>query len=380
MRVVIAIDKFKGSLSAPEVSAHLTAGLLTADPSLTVDALAVADGGEGTLEAALQAGFVRHPVTVAGPTGLPISAAIAVQGNNAIIETALACGLEVLPDGVRDALGATSLGAGQLIRAALDLGCREIIIGVGGSACTDGGAGLLVGLGARLRDQNGADLMLGGGALARLADINLDGLHPGIASTQFVVASDVNNPLLGVRGAAAVYSPQKGASPDDVVLLEAALTNYSRVLIDTIGADASRAVSSPGAGAAGGIGYAAMVVLRARRESGIDFVRELTRLEDRLEGADLVITGEGSLDDQSLEGKTPFGVAESAARKGVAAVAVCGRTTLSEQQLADIGFVRTFSLMDIQPDAEKSMSDAAALLEQVGTAIGRAMHDLTSGT
>lgn len=378
MRVVIAIDKFKGSLSASEVTKHLISGLLSADSSLIVDALAVADGGEGTLEAALVAGFTRHPVTVAGPTGMPVDAAIAVQGDKAIIETALACGLQALPDGVVDPLGATSLGAGQLIRAALDLGCREIVVGVGGSACTDGGAGLLVGLGARLRDKDGVDLALGGGALARVVDIDLDGLHAGIGSTQFVLAGDVSNPLLGVRGAAAVYAPQKGASPDEVMLLEAALTNYANVFIDEVGADALRALSASGSGAAGGIGFAVIVALHARRQLGIDFVRELTRLDDRLEGADLVITGEGSLDDQSLEGKTPFGVAKSAARMGVAAVAVCGRTTLSEQQLTGIGFTRTLSLMDLEPDAAKSISGAAALLEQTGKTVGLSMRELTS--
>ena len=378
MRVVIAIDKFKGSLSASEVTKHLISGLLSADSSLIVDALAVADGGEGTLEAALVAGFTRHPVTVAGPTGMPVDAAIAVQGDKAIIETALACGLQALPDGVVDPLGATSLGAGQLIRAALDLGCREIVVGVGGSACTDGGAGLLVGLGARLRDKDGVDLALGGGELARVVDIDLDGLHAGIGSTQFVLAGDVSNPLLGVRGAAAVYAPQKGASPDEVMLLEAALTNYANVFIDEVGADALRALSASGSGAAGGIGFAVMVALHARRQLGIDFVRELTRLDDRLKGADLVITGEGSLDDQSLEGKTPFGVAQSAARMGVAAIAVCGRTTLSEQQLTGIGFTRTLSLMDLEPDAAKSISGAAALLEQTGKTVGLSMRELTS--
>ena len=378
MRVVIAIDKFKGSLSASDATKHLTAGILSADFSLIVDALAVADGGDGMLDVALDAGFTRHPVTVVGPTGMPIQAAIAVQGDSAIIETALACGFGALPDGVADPLGATSLGAGQLIRAALENGCRKIVIGVGGSACTDGGAGLLVGLGARLRDSDGVDLALGGGALADLAAIDLDGLHPGIGSTQFVLASDVSNPLLGVRGAAAVYAPQKGASPDEVALLEAALANYANVFVDKIGAEASRAVAAAGSGAAGGIGFAVMVALHARRELGIDFVRELTHLEDRLKDADLVITGEGSLDVQSLEGKTPFGVAESAARMGVTAVAVCGRTTLSEKQLTRIGFARTFALMDLEPDATKSISGAGALLERIGKAIGLSMPEIIS--
>lgn len=220
------------------------------------------------------------------------------------------------------------------------------------------------------------DLALGGGALARLVDIDFAGLHPGIASTQFVLASDVSNPLLGARGAAAVYAPQKGASPDEVTILEAALTNYARVFVNKVGAEASRAVAAEGSGAAGGIGFAVMVALRARREPGIEFIRELTHLEDRIRDADLVITGEGSLDGQSLEGKTPFGVAESAVRMGVVVVAVCGRTTLSQRELARIGFARTFALMDLEPDAVRSIAGAAALLEQTGKTIALSLPEL----
>lgn len=380
MRVVIATDKFKGSLSAARVAEHLAAGLIAANSRVMVEALAIADGGEGTVDAALGAGFAPHRVTVSGPTGQPVDAVIAVRGREAVIEMAAASGLAVLPGGIPDALGATSRGTGQLIRAALDRGCTRIVLGVGGSACTDGGAGLLTGLGAGLLDDHGRELPPGGAALAQLAKVDLSGLDPRLHSSQIILASDVDNPLLGPTGAAAVFGPQKGADPEDARRLDTALTHYVTILEGEIGPAAVHAAAWAGSGAAGGVGYAAMAVLGALREPGIDVVQELTGLAARINGAGLVITGEGSLDEQSLSGKAPIGVARTASRAGVPVVAVCGRTTLDEHQLADAGFVRTYSLMQIQPDLAQCMSDAAALLERVGAAIGMDLDDLIART
>ncbi|MGO2685109.1 MAG: glycerate kinase, partial [Microbacterium sp.] len=305
MRIVVASDKFKGSLTAPEVASRVAAGARQVDPEIEILEIPVADGGEGTVDAAIAAGFDERRAQVTGPTGDEVTAGYAVRGAEAVIEMAQASGLDLLPGGRKDARGATSLGTGELIRAALDAGSRRIILGVGGSASTDGGAGLLQGLGARLLDVAGAELPLGGAALADLAEADLSGLDPRLAEAELVLASDVDNPLLGATGAAAVFGPQKGASPDDVTALDAALANFVEVLSRgrALPVPAAEAAQSPGAGAAGGVGFAALA-LGAERRAGIDVVLEFTRLAERLEGIDLVITGEGSLDEQSLMGKT----------------------------------------------------------------------------
>lgn len=383
MRIVIAPDKFKGSLSAPEVCAHLEKGLQRgAGNNLDVVRIPVADGGEGTLDAAVGSGFTRRSAVVAGPTGEPVTAEFAVRGNEAVIEMAAASGLALLPTralvdgrpGSTAARTATSLGTGQLIRAALDAGCNRIILGVGGSANTDGGAGVLQGLGAGLLDAAGTDLPAGGAALARLERIDFSGFEPRLKDTRFVLASDVDNPLLGAQGAAAIFGPQKGATQQDVGMLDAALARFVEVLAREIGSEgpsnrAFKAAEAPGAGAAGGVGYAAIAVLAATRRPGIDVVLEFTGLADRLAGADLVITGEGSLDEQSLLGKTPMGVARAAAAQGVPVIAVCGRTTLAEGQAVAAGFEDVYALTELESNVDRCIAEAAPLLEQLGTQI-----------
>ena len=389
MRIVIAPDKFKGSLSAPEVARHLDAGLQAATGhNLDVLRIPVADGGEGTLDAAVGSGFTRRSAMVSGPTGQPLRADFAVRGREAVIEMAAASGLAVLPGeggspGRPDsasARGATSLGTGELIRAALDAGCRQIILGVGGSANTDGGAGVLQGLGAQLLDADGNDLPPGGAALARLDRIDFSGFDSRLDEARFVLASDVDNPLLGAEGAAAIFGPQKGATAGDVGTLDAALQRFVDVLAAEIGPRAHRAADAPGAGAAGGVGYAAIAVLAATRRPGIDVVLEFTGLADRLDGADLVITGEGSLDEQSLLGKTPMGVARAAALAGVPVVAVCGRTTLTPQQQKDSGFRQVYPLTSLEAKVEICIAEAAPLLEQLGKHIGGELADLTQAS
>ncbi|WLQ07593.1 glycerate kinase [Arthrobacter oryzae] len=378
MRIVIAPDKFKGSLSAPDVARHLDAGLQSATGhNLEVLRIPVADGGEGTLDAAVGSGFTRRSAVVSGPTGQPLRADFAVRGREAVIEMAAASGLAVLPGGTLDAKGATSLGTGELIRAALDAGCRQIILGVGGSANTDGGAGVLQGLGAQLLDAEGNELPPGGAALARLDRIDFSGFDARLDEARFVLASDVDNPLLGTEGAPAVFGPQKGATPEDVATLDAALQHFVDVLAAEIGPRALKAADAPGAGAAGGVGYAAIAVLAATRRPGIDVVLEFTGLADRLAGADLVITGEGSLDEQSLLGKTPMGVARAAARAGVPVVAVCGRTTLTPSQQTDSGFRQVYPLTSLEAKVEICIAEAGPLLEQLGKHIGAALADLT---
>ncbi|MGX1159328.1 glycerate kinase [Arthrobacter sp. SLBN-100] len=383
MRIVIAPDKFKGSLSAPDVCTHLEKGLQRgAGGNLEVLRIPVADGGEGTLDAAVGSGFTRRSALVAGPTGERVTADFAVRGNEAVIEMAAASGLALLPAGAlvgglpgpTVARTATSLGTGQLIRAALDAGSNRIILGVGGSANTDGGAGLLQGLGARFLDARGNELPVGGAALAHLDRIDFTGFEPRLKDTRFVLASDVDNPLVGAQGAAAIFAPQKGAAQQDVDVLDAALARFVEVLAREIGPvgpnnRAIKAAEAPGAGAAGGVGYAAIAVLAATRRPGIDVVLEFTKLRQRLAGADLVITGEGSLDEQSLLGKTPMGVARAAAAQGVPVIAVCGRTTLEAGQASAAGFEDVYALTELESNVNRCIAEAAQLLEQLGTQI-----------
>jgi glycerate kinase len=378
MRVVVAPDKFKGSLEAPDVATALEAGIRSVDPSAEVLRLPVADGGEGTLEAALGAGFTPWPVTVTGPVGQPVEAEFALRDRTAVVEMALASGLAALPvdehgEPALDAGGATSRGTGELVRAALDAGAARVVLGVGGSACTDGGAGLLQALGARLLDAAGEELGRGGAALDRLDRVDLTGLDARLGRTEFVLAADVDHPLLGEHGAAAVFGPQKGAGPEQVHALDAALTVLRDRLADALGETALHAAEAPGAGAAGGVGYAALAVLGARRRPGVEVVLEFVGLAEQLAGADLVVTGEGSLDEQSLGGKTPLGVLETARTAGVPAVAVCGRTTLEPRVLREAGFLRTYALTELEPDPRTCMREAARLLESVGA---RLAHDL----
>ncbi|MCV2487742.1 glycerate kinase [Geodermatophilus sp. YIM 151500] len=371
MRVVVAPDKFKGSLGAADVAARVAAGLRSVAPGTDVRQIPVADGGEGTLAAAEAAGFRRVPVRVTGPTGRPLDSALAVRDRTAVVEMAAASGLAVLPGGRRAPLEASSLGTGELVRAALDRGCTEVVLGIGGSACTDGGAGLLVGLGARLLDADGVPLPPGGGALARLARVELDGLDARLRGTRVVLATDVDNPLLGERGAAAVYGPQKGATAADVAVLEAGLRRWVDALGAVLGPVAAEAAERPGAGAAGGLGHACLAVLGAVRRPGIEVVLDLTTFADLLPGAVLVVTGEGSLDAQTLHGKAPAGVAAAARAAGVPVVAVAGRCLLDAAALRAAGIDAAYALTDLESDVGRCMQHAGPLLERLGARIAR---------
>ncbi|MEU8587643.1 glycerate kinase [Streptomyces sp. NPDC048664] len=369
-RVLIAADKFKGSLTALEVAERVTAGLRSVVPGLQVEALPVADGGDGTVDAALAAGFERREVRVRGPVGDAVTAAFALRDGVAVVETAQASGLRRLPAGVLAPLTASTYGTGELLRAALDAGARTIVFGVGGSATTDGGAGMLCALGARLLDAGGEPVAPGGGGLAELAHADLSGLDRRLSSADLVLASDVDNPLTGPLGAPAVYGPQKGATPRDVAALDAALAHYAKVLAES-GCPAARAyATSPGAGAAGGLGFGALV-LGARFRPGIEVVLDVLGFAPALERASLVITGEGSLDRQTLHGKAPAGVAAAARAAGREVVAVCGRLDLPPEALARAGIRRAYPLTEVEPDVARCIADAGPLLERVAERIAR---------
>lgn len=362
----MAPDKFKGSLSAAEVAAAIAEGLRAGAPDVEVRRVPVADGGEGTLEAAMAAGFSRVPVSATGPVGRAVATAYARSADRAVVELADTAGLGRLPGGVPDALRASSTGVGEVIAAALEAGCRRIVVGIGGSASTDGGAGLLTPLGVRVLRADGSPVAPGGVGLLEAARLDLRGLHPDLATAEVVVASDVDNPLTGPRGAAEVYAPQKGATRDDVLLLDRALTRWADLVAATTGRDLR---DQPGAGAAGGVGFGLTAVAGARLGSGIDSLLDLLGFDEALADADLVITGEGSLDEQSLQGKAPVGVAAAAARAGVPTVAVCGRLLLSPEQVAGAGFVAAWSLADLEPEPAISMAKAHDLLVEVGRRI-----------
>ena len=380
--VVVAPDKFKGSLSADQVASTIADGFregflaaLPADtgpggpvPAVESTEIPVADGGEGTVEAALRsAGFEAVTTRVAGPTGDPVEATSARNGDVALVEMAQASGLDRLPGGTPAPLTAGTRGTGQLVRAALDAGAREVVLAVGGSAGTDGGAGILAALGARLLDARGRDLPDGGAALLDLDRIDLSGLDPRARAARWTLAADVDNPLLGPRGAAAVFGPQKGASPDDVALLDRALTRFADVLAATTGHDAR---DTPGAGAAGGTGLVALGLFAAARRPGVEVVLDLVGWERRATGADLVITGEGSFDEQSLGGKTPVGVAAAAARSGAPVVVLSGRRQLPEERWRAAGFADARSLTDLEPDPRVCVREAGPLLHRLARDLG----------
>ena len=361
--VVVAPDKFKGTLDAAEAAARIAAGIRRAAPGTDVRELPVADGGEGTLAAALAAGFRRVEVEAAGPTGLPAGAAIAVRDGTAVVELAQASGLALLPEGRPAPLTAGSYGTGQLVGRAVGLGARRVVLGLGGSACTDGGAGLVQALGAGLYDRDGAALRPGGAALRGLHRLDLAPLAARLAGVELVVACDVDNPLLGPRGAAAVYGPQKGADGADQAVLEQGLTHWAQSVAAATGRDVRDA---PGAGAAGGVGFAALALLGATMRPGIGLLLDLLGFDEAVRGARLVVTGEGCLDAQTLHGKAPAGVAAAAARAGVPVAAVAGRLELAEPQWRAAGFADAVALTDLAGRPGESLTRAGELAEAAG--------------
>jgi len=342
-RIVVAPDSFKESLSAVQAAEAIAAGVCDVLPQAQVLCIPMADGGEGSLDAVLATtrGH-RCRAQVTNANGQTIMADWGdLGGNKAFIEMATAAGLEQIPPQERCALHATSVGVGQLIVQALDAGARHLVLGLGGSACNDAGAGLLQALGARLLDQHGQPLPLGGAALARLARLDLSGLDPRLQDARFALAVDVDNVLCGAAGASAIFGPQKGASPQDVIQLDAALAHFADVLAHTSGRDER---NLPGMGAAGGLGLPIKTLFAADFQPGVELIAELTGLDAALEGAELVFTGEGSLDRQTLLGKTPAGVARHAQARGIPVVALAGTLGEGYAALYPAGITAAFSL------------------------------------
>jgi glycerate 2-kinase len=362
MKIVIAPDSFKESLAAADVAAAIEAGLREIWPHATYVLVPMADGGEGTVAAVTAATGGRilfAPVT--GPMGTPLTAAygLLADGTAAVLEMASASGLEHVPLAQRNPLLATSFGTGELIRAALDTHSTRCILGIGGSATVDGGAGMLQALGAHLLDAKGRPIGRGGAALAALARIDLSGLDARLRQCRIEVACDVDNPLTGPRGAAAVFGPQKGATPAMVAQLEDALGNLARVIASDLGVEVA---AVPGAGAAGGMGAALIACLNAKMRPGVELIAELVGLEEAIRDCDLVITGEGRIDEQTIRGKTPIGVAAIAKRHHKPVIALAGSLLPGAEQVHQHGIDAIFSVLQQISTREAAFADAASNL------------------
>ncbi|MDP9705943.1 UNVERIFIED_ORG: glycerate kinase [Rahnella aquatilis] len=345
MKIIIAPDSFKESLSAECAAMAIEDGFRAVFPELEAVRLPVADGGEGTVDALIAAtGGHRIDIEVTDPQGHRVRGFYGVNGKGdcAVIEMAAASGLMLVPAGQRDPLTATSFGTGELIRHALDGGIRHIILGIGGSATVDGGIGMVQALGGRFTDAQGIDLPWGGAALAQLAAIDLSQLDPRLAQCLIEVACDVENPLTGPCGAAAVFGPQKGASVQDVQVLDAALAHLAAVIFRHLGVNV---LEWPGGGAAGGMGVAARLFLRGNMRSGIDIIMDAIGLEEAMQGATLVITGEGRLDQQTINGKAPVGVARLAQRYHVPVIGLAGILGEGVEVVHQHGLDAVFSIL-----------------------------------
>jgi len=363
MRVVIAPDKFKGSLTALEAAEAMARGLSRVDSSAEIDRVPMADGGEGTVAALVAAtGGSYRTVTVTGPLGEPVAASFGLlgDGRTAVLEMASASGLWLVPPGLRDPLRATTRGTGQLLLAALEAGARRVIVGIGGSATNDGGAGLGQALGFRLLDTHGRELEPGGGELDRLARIERTDLAAVLGSATIAVACDVTNPLCGPRGASAVYGPQKGATPEMVARLDRNLGHFA----DIVARDLDVAVRDiPGSGAAGGLGGGLVAFAGGRLEGGVDLVIEAVNLRERLHAADLCLTGEGALDGQSAFGKTAVGVARLAHSLRCPTLAVAGSIGPGAEAVLEQGVDAYFSICPGPVPIDEAIERASELLE-----------------
>lgn len=346
VKIVIAPNAFKGTLAAVEVARAIADGMHELHREWEIVEVPMADGGDGTVEAILSAAPGRWiSATVKSPLLADIRADFAVidYGKTAVIEMALASGLTLVPEELRNPLVTTTLGTGQLVGRAINEGCKKIFIGIGGSATVDGGAGMATALGVRFLDDKGRNIAFGGGGLARLHRIDFFG-RIDLSGVEITVLSDVTNPLLGEKGAARVFAPQKGATPEMVEELERNLTRLAEVIKSDLGIDVSQI---PGTGAAGGLGAGIVAFLNGKIVPGIDAIIDLVGLRDKVRGADLMITGEGSFDSQTAGGKAPLGVARTARELAIPSVLICGRLGEESRETAKCQFLAVLSLAEL---------------------------------
>ena len=369
IKIVIAPDSFKGSISAPDAAEAIAEGLVSVlgDRLLTVKK-PIADGGEGTLDALVPADG-RISLDVTGPDGDPVRAEYGIAGGIAVIEMARASGLTL--SSVRRAAQATTYGTGELIADALDRGIRHIMLTAGGSATNDGGCGMFAALGAVFRDSAGDAFIPTGGTLSRIASIDLSGLRAGFGETDFTIAADIKNPLLGPEGATYVYGRQKGATDKELDMMELGMSSYAAIVEKICGRHVSEV---PGSGAAGGIGIPLIAFAGAVVSRGIDTVLKTARFDEALKGADAVITGEGKLDLQSLFGKAVSGVASAAAKARVPVDVICGCLGAETEELKALGLREILALSEFAPDARSSMEDAGRWLKEAAAEYARKLY------
>lgn len=382
MRIVAAPDSFKGSLSASKAAESMERGIKRVLPAAGVVRVPLSDGGEGLVDSLVGStgGSILQKV-VTGPLGRPVEAFWGLLGDNrtAVIEMAAASGLPLVPEEERNPLITTTYGTGELIKAALDAGCPRLIIGIGGSATNDGGAGMAQALGVGLRDSRGRELPFGGGSLSRLAKIDTSGLEPRLKGVEILVASDVDNPLTGPRGASRIYGPQKGAAPEMVEELDKALKHYSLVIEQYLGLEVD---GRPGSGAAGGLGAGLMAFLGGRLKPGIELVMEAVGFAGHLKGCDLVLTGEGKIDAQSAFGKVPVGVAREAKKRGLPVVALAGSVERSREmeRVYREGVTACFSIVKGPMTLKEAMAQADLLVEEAAAEVMRLWVSIKPGT
>jgi glycerate kinase len=366
MRVVLAPSAFKGSLAAAEVAGHLADGIVASAPFAEITAVPVSDGGDGLLDSVEGAGFERVFVDAADAVNVRRRTRYLRRGNQAIIELAEVAGIAALGEKLAP-LTATSRGVGQLMAVTLDSGCERIVLGIGGSASTDGGAGMVQALGGRIFDAGGRDIGDGGARLSAVAGLDLAALHPGLAQATLHVACDVDNPLTGRHGAARTYAPQKGADTGQVVRLEQALGRWADLVARVIGRDYRE---EPGAGAAGGVGFAVRALLGGELIPGVKLILDLCGFYEALRGADVVVTGEGSLDEQTLRGKAAAGVAMACQNAGVPVIAVAGRCELDPARARKAGFDAVYTLTERVTSMDEAFTAGGKLLREIGMCIG----------
>lgn len=363
MKFLLAPDSFKESMSAKKAALAMEKGIRSVFLEAECVIVPMADGGEGTVESLVSmTNGEMVKVEVIGPLGEKVIAEYGLlgEGKTAVIEMASASGLELIKLEDRDPLVTTTFGTGELIKDALDKGVSRILIGIGGSATNDGGAGMLQALGVSFKDKNGQELTFGGGALNQLVSIDLSGLDKRIEIVHIDVACDVTNPLIGENGASAIFGPQKGATPEVVKLLDENLAHYAEVIKRELGKDIAH---TEGAGAAGGLGIGLMAFLNANLKKGVDLVIEYTGLEDKMVGADYVFTGEGSIDGQTLFGKTPFGVASIARKYSIPVIAFAGRIGNGVEPLYEHGFTSIVGILKGVSSLDEALKSGEANLE-----------------
>ncbi len=363
MKIIVAPDSFKGSLRSKDVADSIEKGIQNVSKKIKTIKIPIADGGEGTVDAIIIAMKGRiYYKNVTGPLGEKIKASYGIikSEKTGIIEMASASGLTLVPVSKRNPLFTTTYGTGELIKQAIIDGCNKIIIGIGGSATTDGGMGMLQALGVEFFDINGNKLGFGGKELIKIHSINLNNILSPLKEIEFIVASDVTNPLYGKKGAAYIFGPQKGATPEIVKQLDAGLKNYAQKIKKFLKKDISKI---PGSGAAGGLGGGLTAFLNAKIKPGINIIMEKTKFEEKLNDADLVITGEGNTDSQTLFGKVPAGIAKIAKKHKVPVICLSGGLSNDLKKLYNIGITSFFSIVNHPMDLQSAMKNSKKLIE-----------------